>query len=205
MGAPGGRSAAPGADDVTGVIDDHLASASDPGPAVANPTRVLDGPSADRTSRRTLLVGGGAAAALLLVLVLMAALSDGGRPAASQARPTPAKPSMPSEPTCAVAYAVTGQWPGGFQAQVRITNLGATALDGWKLTWTFGRDERITEIWNGTRLQTSADVTVTAADYDRRIAPRGTAEFGFLGTAGGGAPETRPDAFDLDGSPCQQA
>nr|WP_281174967.1 cellulose binding domain-containing protein [Actinomadura oligospora] len=193
-----------GADEPTGVIGDR--------PAPANPTRVLDDPApppADsETSRRTLLIGGGAAVALLVVLVLLAALSDGGRPGASPApaaHATTAPPSTPAETTCAVAYAVTGRWPGGFQASVRITNLGTRALDGWRLSWTFGRDERITQIWNGTQRQSGADVTVTAADYDRGVPPRGSVGFGFLGTASGGDPEPRPDAFNLDGTPCRQA
>ncbi|WP_147481938.1 cellulose binding domain-containing protein, partial [Actinomadura harenae] len=193
------------ADAATGVIGDR--------PAPANPTRILDEPGPpptgpDRTSRRTLLIGGGAAAALLAVLVLLAAFTGGGRPAASPGRPAataPSTPSTPSTPVCAVAYAVTGQWAGGFQASVRITNLGARALDGWRLSWTFARGERITQIWNGTRTQTEGEITVTAADYNRGIAPHGTAEFGFLGTASGGAPEPRPDTFTLDGSPCRQA
>ncbi|MEV4256045.1 cellulose binding domain-containing protein, partial [Spirillospora sp. NPDC049652] len=194
------------------------------GPAVGNPTRILDEPlpatPAGGSARRPLLIGGGAAAVLLLVFLLVAALSDDRKPAAAHTpapsgRPTtgpsPAasattpSPSTPARPACAVAYAVTGQWPGGFQAQVRITNLGTSELDGWRLSWTFGRGERITQLWNGAREQSGADVTVIAADYNRRIAPHGTAEFGFLGTASGSAPEPRPDAFTLDGTPCRQA
>ena len=51
-------------------------------------------------------------------------------------------PSLPSPPvtftvpppanaTCAVHYAQTGSWPGGFQASVTITNKAASAVNGW--------------------------------------------------------------------------
>ncbi|RFU38964.1 hypothetical protein DZF91_24915 [Actinomadura logoneensis] len=228
-GPPPARPPAPDpeAGNPTRILDDPLPPAPEDASPRRTPLLVSGGASPRRSpssasggvsARRPLLIGGGVAAALLLVLLLVAALSDERRPAASPAptgRPSSAAhapttspstpPSTPAEAACAVAYAVTGQWPGGFQAQVRITNLGASAVDGWRLRWRFARGERITQIWNGVREQSGADVTVTAADYNRRIAPHGTAEFGFLGTASGSAPEPRPDAFALGGTPCDQA
>src|SRR5215471_18302593 len=57
-------------------------------------------------------------------------------------------PSLPSPPvtftvpppknsSCAVHYAQTGNWPGGFQASVTITDEAAAAVNGWTLTWTW--------------------------------------------------------------------
>ena len=44
---------------------------------------------------------------------------------------------------CRVNYAVTAQWPGGFTANVEVTNLG-DPLNGWSLVWTFTSGQRIT-------------------------------------------------------------
>ncbi|MCP2335937.1 protein kinase domain-containing protein [Actinomadura rupiterrae] len=183
----------PPADAETGVID-----------RPPNPTRILDEPPPAGASRRPLIIGAGIAAVVLAVTGLIAALPAERKPAASSS-PAPPRTFAPAEPSCAVAYAVTGQWPGGFQAQVRITNLGKQALADWRLAWTFSRGERITQIWNGTQQQSGADVTVTPADYDRSIAPNGSVDFGFLGTARSSAPEPRPESFAMNGSPCRQA
>src|SRR5512144_1630881 len=61
---------------------------------------------------------------------------------------------------CRVDYAVSSSWPGGFGANVTITNLG-DAVNGWRLTWTFGAGQSITQLWNGTYTQSGANVTVT--------------------------------------------
>ncbi|WP_254910175.1 cellulose binding domain-containing protein, partial [Micromonospora sp. NBS 11-29] len=37
---------------------------------------------------------------------------------------------------CAVTYTVSSSWPGGFGANVTVTNLG-DPLTSWRLTWTF--------------------------------------------------------------------
>ncbi|WP_176308768.1 cellulose binding domain-containing protein, partial [Micromonospora sp. NBS 11-29] len=37
---------------------------------------------------------------------------------------------------CAVTYTVSSSWPGGFGANVAVTNLG-DPLTSWRLTWTF--------------------------------------------------------------------
>src|SRR3954451_1818088 len=47
---------------------------------------------------------------------------------------------------CTVTY-TTNEWSGGFTAQIRVTNLGA-ALNGWRLEWTYGGDQKVTSAWN---------------------------------------------------------
>lgn len=42
---------------------------------------------------------------------------------------------------CRVAYAVSSTWPGGFGANVTITNLG-DALTSWSLVWSYSPDRR---------------------------------------------------------------
>jgi hypothetical protein len=108
----------------------------------------------------------------------------------------------PANSSCAVHYALASSWQGGFQAGVTITNAAATAVNGWKLTWTWPNSgEVITQLWNGSVAQTGTAVTVTNASYNGTIAPNGgTTSFGFLGTDTGVT--TAPTAFYLNGSIC---
>ncbi|MFG2002858.1 cellulose binding domain-containing protein [Spirillospora sp. NPDC048911] len=164
--------------------------------------------------RRPVLIACGAVAALGLSALVIGLLQSGSEgsgatrtpPASRSAKPSPSSSVSPSgtaaTTSCAVAYSVTGQWPGGFQAEVRITNTGTSAIDGWQLTWTFPGDQKITQLWNGARIQNGADVTVTAADWNRRLEPNRTAQFGFLGQADGEDRGGRPDRFALNGAGC---
>ena len=108
----------------------------------------------------------------------------------------------PSNASCAVNYAVTGSWGGGFQASVTITNKGSSAVNGWKLTWTWPNSgEAVSQLWNGSYTQSGANVTVTDAGYNGTIgANGGTATFGFVGSDSGQT--TPPAAFFLNGSIC---
>jgi hypothetical protein len=108
----------------------------------------------------------------------------------------------PSSASCAVHYALTNSWPGGFQASITITNNAAAAVNGWKLTWTWpDSGEVITQMWSASYTQNGTGVTVTNASYDASIgANGGTVNFGFLGNDTGQAPA--PAAFFLNGTIC---
>jgi endoglucanase len=47
---------------------------------------------------------------------------------------------------CRVAYSTASQWPGGFNGNVAITNLG-DPINGWSLVWTFPSGQRVTQAW----------------------------------------------------------
>jgi hypothetical protein len=108
----------------------------------------------------------------------------------------------PANATCAVHYAQTGSWPGGFQASVTITDEAASAVNGWQLTWTWPNSgEAITQLWNGTETQSGTAVTVANASYNTTIgASGGTVNFGFTGSDSGQTPA--PAAFHLNGAIC---
>jgi Cellulose binding domain len=108
----------------------------------------------------------------------------------------------PANASCAVHYALSGTWPGGFQAGVTITNSAATAVSGWTLTWTWpNTGEVITQLWDGSYTQTGTSVSATNASYNGTIAASGgTVTFGFLGNDTGQT--TAPAAFYLNGTVC---
>ncbi|NYD50903.1 serine/threonine-protein kinase [Actinomadura luteofluorescens] len=169
-----------------------------------NPTRVLDDPGpARRGPGRPLLIAGVAAGALTALAALLAALAPGSSDQAG-ARPPATSPTAgrttAAPSACSVSYRVDGTWPRGFQATVRITNLGDGAIDGWTLGFAFPDGQAITQLWNGSRAQDGASVTVTAAEWNRSIPAHGTAEFGFLGSQDGA--NGAPSRFTLNGAEC---
>jgi len=99
---------------------------------------------------------------------------------------------------CRVAYAITGQWPGGFQGEVRVTS--TAAVSGWTLRWTFANGQRISQLWNGTVTQTGADVAVINAAYNGTIPAGGSATVGFIGSWTG--TNAAPTAYTLNGATC---
>ncbi|MFI9005689.1 cellulose binding domain-containing protein [Actinosynnema sp. NPDC053489] len=100
---------------------------------------------------------------------------------------------------CRVDYAIASQWPGGFGANVVVTNLG-DAVTGWRLTWSFAGDERITQSWNGSHTQSGAQVTAVNAAWNGAIATGATVSFGFNATSG--VQPTTPSTFALNGTVC---
>ncbi|MEH0971459.1 cellulase family glycosylhydrolase [Micromonospora sp. CPCC 205546] len=99
---------------------------------------------------------------------------------------------------CRVAY-TTNQWPGGFTANVAVTNLG-DPVNGWRLTWAFPAGQQVTSAWNANVTALGADVTATDVGYNAAIGTNGTASFGFNGSWSGSNPA--PTAFALNGVTC---
>jgi hypothetical protein len=100
---------------------------------------------------------------------------------------------------CKVDYTVASNWPGGFTANVIVTNYG-DAINGWKLTWSFGAGQTVTQLWNGTATQSGSQVSVTNASYNGSIPTNGNTTFGFNGSQNGSNPI--PTDFALNGVTC---
>ncbi|MEU4422074.1 cellulose binding domain-containing protein [Actinoplanes sp. NPDC024001] len=130
--------------------------------------------------RRTLAVSLAAAAALTASAGVITAL-----PASAAAG-------------CRVTYAVSSQWPGGFGANVTITNLG-DPLTSWTLVWSYSGGQTVTQSWNTNLTQSGSQVTARNAGYNGSVATNGTVSFGFNGS---GSSTPAPTAFTLNGTAC---
>jgi cellulase/cellobiase CelA1 len=115
--------------------------------------------------------------------------------------PTSVPPTASS--ACAITYALTSQWQGGFQADVTVRNNGAGAINGWNLTWTLPSGQTVSQIWNATVTVSGGIVRVTGSGWNGTIAAGGTVSFGFIGTSTGTA--AKPTGFALNGTPCTTA
>lgn len=100
---------------------------------------------------------------------------------------------------CAVRY-MPNSWPGGFTAEVHITNSGSAVVDGWTLAFSFPGDQQITSRWNATVTQNQRAVTAVNLDHNRSVAPGTSTSFGFQGTYTG--TNASPNAFTLNGNSC---
>ncbi|MBY8850884.1 cellulose-binding domain-containing protein, partial [Saccharothrix sp. MB29] len=61
-------------------------------------------------------------------------------------------------PGCRVSYSITNQWPGGFGANVQVTNLGDAISGGWTLEWDFAAGQSVQQGWGGVFSQSGARV-----------------------------------------------
>ncbi len=106
------------------------------------------------------------------------------------------------EPTgaCAVTYTITNQWSGGFQADVRLANTGASAWSGWALGWTFPDGQSVSQLWNATHTQTGSAVTARNIGWNGTVAAGSSVSFGFTGSWSGTNGE--PTAFKLGDQSC---
>jgi GH43 family beta-xylosidase len=100
---------------------------------------------------------------------------------------------------CRVDYQVSSQWPGGFGANVAITNLG-DPITQWTLAWNFSGGQTITQAWNATVTQTGSQVRAANTSYNGALATNGSASLGFNGSWTGFNPA--PTTFTLNGIAC---
>lgn len=111
-------------------------------------------------------------------------------------------PTAPTPPpsTCRVTYRNQSEWQGGFVATVTVQNVGAAPIDGWTVAFGFPGDQQVTSGWNATVGQTGATVTARNVDWNRVLAPNGSATFGIQGRWS--ASDAPPTGFTLNGAPC---
>ncbi|MFE3858762.1 cellulase family glycosylhydrolase [Streptomyces griseorubiginosus] len=100
-------------------------------------------------------------------------------------------PGGPGDPgggtaACTATYSVSSDWGSGFNAEVKVTNSGSTALSSWKVAWTWPGAQKVGSMWNASYTQTGSTVTATNASHNGSLPAGGSATFGFGGTPGGG-------------------
>ncbi|MFD3513628.1 cellulose binding domain-containing protein [Streptomyces sp. NPDC058657] len=108
-------------------------------------------------------------------------------------------PGTPTPGACQVRYA-TQSWPGGFVADVTLTNGSATPVDGWKAAFTLPAGQSVTHAWNASLSPASGAVTATGTASNARIPAGGSTSFGFQGTYTGSF--EKPTRFTLNGAVC---
>jgi Glycosyl hydrolase family 48/Cellulose binding domain len=106
-------------------------------------------------------------------------------PSSPPASPSAPPPSTPAPGGVTATYHVDSQWNNGFVATVTVRNGGTTTLRSWRVTWSFGGNQQITNSWNTTLTQSGTTVTANNASYNGTLAPGATTTFGFQATYSG--------------------
>jgi len=89
-------------------------------------------------------------------------------------------------PECRVRSVVHGTWPGGFIAQVWVTNTGPTTLQGWDLRFALTEGGQVVESWGADVAQTGQVVDAGSLAWNARLAPGSTMTFGYVGAGASG-------------------
>jgi endoglucanase len=104
---------------------------------------------------------------------------------------------------CRVDYTIVSQWSGGFQGDVKITNLG-DSITNWSLGFDFANSgQRLTQGWNATWSQSGSRVTAASLGWNGSLSTNAATSIGFTGSWSGANPV--PSSFALNGTTCTGA
>ncbi len=108
----------------------------------------------------------------------------------------------PGGAACHVDYVVNSQWNTGFNVGINIHNTGASAVNGWTLTWTFAAGQNVAQAWNANAVSSGPNVVFSNASWNNSIpAGAGVSGVGFNGNYSGSNPA--PVVFYLNGTMCR--
>lgn len=104
-------------------------------------------------------------------------------------------------PSCTATYATRNDWATGFVVGVVLTNGGASAVSGWKVSWTYGTPVTLANAPWGANVSISGN-TVTSTDNGSNpsIAPGASISFGMPLSYSGAKPA--PGAISVNGTNC---
>jgi cellulose 1,4-beta-cellobiosidase len=116
--------------------------------------------------------------------------------------PTPTPTTPQPGASCKVSYQASS-WNTGLSANVKVTNTGTSALNGWTLKFTFANGQTVTQGWSANWTQSGSTVTATNAPWNGSLAAGGTTDIGFNASHSG--TNTAPTSFTLNGVTCTVA
>ncbi len=76
-------------------------------------------------------------------------------------------------------------WQTGFIARFTVTNSSMVPLSDWKLEFDLPAGEGVSHTWNSTVTQSGTHYVLSPANWNRVIAPGGSANGGFRGVLSG--------------------
>jgi cellulase/cellobiase CelA1 len=85
----------------------------------------------------------------------------------------------------AATLSVSSTWQTGFIAHFTITNSSAVPLTDWKLEFDLPVGESVSHTWNSTVTRSGTHYVLTPANWNRIIAPGGSATGGLRGVLTG--------------------
>ncbi len=81
--------------------------------------------------------------------------------------------------TCSVDFEVSNSWPGGFTANVTVTNTGTSTWNDWSVSWTPPSGVSLVNAWSATVTAGGGTWTAKAPSWAPDLAPGASTTFGF--------------------------
>ncbi|WP_102417889.1 cellulose-binding domain-containing protein [Mycobacterium sp. 4858] len=101
----------------------------------------------------------------------------------------------------AATLSVEHAWQTGFIANFTVTNLSTVPLTDWRIDFDMPAGQSVLHTWNSTVTQSGTHYVLTPANWNRSIAPGGSATGGMRGVVTGSF--TPPSNCVLNGQyPC---
>jgi cellulase/cellobiase CelA1 len=91
-------------------------------------------------------------------------------------------------------------WQTGFIANFTVTNASMTQLSDWRLEFDLPVGEGVSHTWNSTLAQSGTHYVLTPANWNRTIAPGGSATGGMRGVLTGSY--SPPSNCRINGQSC---
>lgn len=113
------------------------------------------------------------------------------------ASPSPSTAVSPSGPMKA-DYAVRGKWPGGFNAELDLTNLGSVPVEGWTVRLRLPPDVKVAQAWSADVTRVPGAVELRSQPWNTYLGPGATVRMGFAATGKASA----PSACTVNGAAC---
>jgi cellulase/cellobiase CelA1 len=85
----------------------------------------------------------------------------------------------------AATLSVTSTWQTGFIANFTVTNASMAPMSDWKIDFDLPAGESVLHTWNSTVSQYGTHFVLTPANWNRTIAPGGSATGGMRGVLSG--------------------
>ncbi len=93
---------------------------------------------------------------------------------------------------CTATYELVNSWPGGFQAEVRVTAT-TSGVRGWSVSWTTPAGVEMTDqTWSASFTYSGTGVTADNLSWNGTVAEGSTVAFGFNAAVTGDAPRSLP-------------
>jgi cellulase/cellobiase CelA1 len=94
-------------------------------------------------------------------------------------------PPVARAAAAAATLAVEHTWQTGFIARFAVTNESMAPLSDWKIEFDMPAGQSVSHAWNSTVTQSGTHFVVIPANWNRVIAPGGSATGGFRGVLTG--------------------
>lgn len=96
-----------------------------------------------------------------------------------------ATPAAAHAAAATATLSVTSTWQTGFIARFTITNWSTVPMTDWRLEFDMPPGQSVSHAWSSTVTQSGTHFVVTPANWNRIIAPGGTATGGMRGVLTG--------------------